>query len=1022
MSIPVPNRNFIDFNVPKLMNHAKSPSYSDITHIIKKLNNQPINNYNNNINPIYNNYNVNYQNLPVQTDFNNYNNIGNNIYGIPNQINYNLNNNYNNNNFTINKHFKSSRNINDYYNNFPQGNGNLLTPYRNISHKNLSPNPNNYILNQTVKKEKLNLNTINNYNNNVHPQNIKKTFNIPKKNKIYRNGKTIEDKDINIDCDINLNNSNQITNSNNKNIDKNKINETISFYELNMINNINKDTKNNNMFNHVKKLNYSPRNDGNINVKNSNQHLHKVKNRNQLSLKPSNSMKNTKEDNNFNEINTIKIQNYKNEKIKLKSRKQSFSKLNFNKIDKEIEQTINIERKRNMINEFNKINSEINNPILLEEIEKKQNNNNNDNINNNDNNIIKIDNPNNNIINSNNINNNIINSNINDINNNSKNNNENNNNMINNNSNNNSNNNNNSIKKLNDNKDFNEIADNNQLDENIENIVNNIENYNSINHANSLEKSIKNNIPKASTGNIILLNTKIKENPNIFSITNNNKNLDKLRYPESEKNQKGFNPYFNMKRAKAKSNNININFINELNRSGFNVDNSKNNNIINNMSSPLEKNKNIITLTQNRNIIKTDRINKKSKSPSKLTSNIKNDNKIIIIKDKLNKNSNNENIISSDIENEDDNNKIKINSFKNKNKLLPTKENNIQNINSNNQGIIKNNVYTIETTKTNCSDNSINKENKIEIPKKINYFKKYKFDSLAGKDTFGKRKINQDMALAEIDINNIEGFNAFGVLDGHGETGHNISRFIRYYIINEIKNHFMKLKINSLSEIYNEFKKDDYSLIKKIYRSTDNVLLKQDFNSNFSGTTCVIVFQIGNSLITANVGDSRAILINTDNPQEKELKNTKIIELSIDQKPELPQEKKRIYKMGGIVDQMLDSKGKRNGPYRVWAGKENYPGLAMSRSIGDLKGKKCGIISTPEIIEYKLNDKSKYMVVCSDGVWEFLKNEDVMNIGNKFYVNNEIDKFLDEIIKLSKYWWEKEDIMRDDITAVIVFF
>ena len=56
----------------------------------------------------------------------------------------------------------------------------------------------------------------------------------------------------------------------------------------------------------------------------------------------------------------------------------------------------------------------------------------------------------------------------------------------------------------------------------------------------------------------------------------------------------------------------------------------------------------------------------------------------------------------------------------------------------------------------------------------------------------------------------------------------------------------MKLKINSLSEIYNEFKKDDYSLIKKIYRSTDNVLLKQDFNSNFSGTTCVIVFQIGN--------------------------------------------------------------------------------------------------------------------------------------------------------------------------------
>ena len=81
----------------------------------------------------------------------------------------------------INKHFKSSRNINDYYNNFPQGNGNLLTPYRNISHKNLSPNPNNYILNQTVKKEKINLNNINNYINNIHPQNIKKYLIFQKK-------------------------------------------------------------------------------------------------------------------------------------------------------------------------------------------------------------------------------------------------------------------------------------------------------------------------------------------------------------------------------------------------------------------------------------------------------------------------------------------------------------------------------------------------------------------------------------------------------------------------------------------------------------------------------------------------------------------------------------------------------------------------------------------------------------------------------------------------------------------------
>ena len=319
--------------------------------------------------------------------------------------------------------------------------------------------------------------------------------------------------------------------------------------------------------------------------------------------------------------------------------------------------------------------------------------------------------------------------------------------------------------------------------------------------------------------------------------------------------------------------------------------------------------------------------------------------------------------------------------------------------------------------------NNINNPEKTnETPKSIEYFKKYKFDSKAGKDALGKRKINQDVYLTKINMNNIEGFNAFGVLDGHGEYGHKISSFSRDFIIDEINKNIQQLNLKTLPEIYTGLKKDNYSLIKKAYKKVDKELPKQQFNSNFSGTTCVIVFQIGKNLITANVGDSRAILVYSDNPKDKKLENTKIVELSIDQKPELPEEKKRIYKMGGIVDQMLDGKGKRNGPFRVWAGRQNYPGLAMSRSIGDLKGKGCGLISEPEIIEYKLNEKSKYMIICSDGVWEFLKNEDVMNIVNNYYINDNIDDCVEEIIKISEFWWQKEDIVRDDITIVVVFF
>lgn len=36
------------------------------------------------------------------------------------------------------------------------------------------------------------------------------------------------------------------------------------------------------------------------------------------------------------------------------------------------------------------------------------------------------------------------------------------------------------------------------------------------------------------------------------------------------------------------------------------------------------------------------------------------------------------------------------------------------------------------------------------------------------------------------------------------------------------------------------------------------------------------------------------------------------------------------------------------GPYRVWADDEG-PGIAMTRTLGDLQAKKIGLISEPEV-------------------------------------------------------------------------
>ena len=65
---------------------------------------------------------------------------------------------------------------------------------------------------------------------------------------------------------------------------------------------------------------------------------------------------------------------------------------------------------------------------------------------------------------------------------------------------------------------------------------------------------------------------------------------------------------------------------------------------------------------------------------------------------------------------------------------------------------------------------------------------------------------------------------------------------------------------------------------------------------------------------------------------------------------------------------------------------DDYPGLAMSRSIGDLLAKSLGVIATPDTkIVRRDFEHDKCLVLCSDGVIEFLTNEEVGDIVYQFY-------------------------------------
>ena len=285
--------------------------------------------------------------------------------------------------------------------------------------------------------------------------------------------------------------------------------------------------------------------------------------------------------------------------------------------------------------------------------------------------------------------------------------------------------------------------------------------------------------------------------------------------------------------------------------------------------------------------------------------------------------------------------------------------------------------------------------------------------SQAGKGEDGFTKVNQDSFLVIQNEYNLKDFNVFAVMDGHGVNGHLVSRFVTKYFTSFFKkNKKMNSSNSDENQIFYRLKKNDHEVLKRAFRHAERDIEKNnDIDANFSGTTCVMVFQVGDRILCGNVGDSRAIMVKGNN----------VIPLSIDQKPDDPEESKRIKECGGEISQ-YEEDGEKSGPFRVWQKGEAYPGIAMSRSIGDFIATKLGVIPEPKFIDEKVDKDTKFIVVASDGIWEFLDNEKVKNMVMPFYEKNDPSGACKELIKKATEFWNQEDIVVDDITVVVVFF
>lgn len=100
----------------------------------------------------------------------------------------------------------------------------------------------------------------------------------------------------------------------------------------------------------------------------------------------------------------------------------------------------------------------------------------------------------------------------------------------------------------------------------------------------------------------------------------------------------------------------------------------------------------------------------------------------------------------------------------------------------------------------------------------------------------------------------------------------------------------------------------------------------------------------------------------------------------------------------------------------------------MSRSFGDQIGASVGIISEPEIIEHNITQDDMFFILASDGLWEFMENDEVIinfnkvvNIVKEFYLKDDIIGATQYLLNESTKRWMKEEEIVDDITIIIVF-
>ncbi|KAM0869885.1 hypothetical protein ACQ4PT_040389 [Festuca glaucescens] len=263
---------------------------------------------------------------------------------------------------------------------------------------------------------------------------------------------------------------------------------------------------------------------------------------------------------------------------------------------------------------------------------------------------------------------------------------------------------------------------------------------------------------------------------------------------------------------------------------------------------------------------------------------------------------------------------------------------------------------------------------KVRVPLG-NYDLRYSYLSQRGYYPESLDKPNQDSFCIHTPFGTSPDDHFFGVFDGHGEYGAQCSQFVK-----------RRLCENLLRD--GQFRTNAVQALHSAFLATNSQLHADSLDDSMSGTTAITILVRGRTLYIANAGDSRALIA------EKKGEDIIAVDLSIDQTPYRTDEVERVKECGARVLTLDQIEGLKNpdvqcwgteesddgDPPRLWVENGMYPGTAFTRSIGDSVAESIGVVANPEIFILELSASHPFFVIASDGVFEFLSSQTVVDM------------------------------------------